>query len=104
MGYINEDGSPDKYGGYITKCDRCGKIEQTQDETLLIQNHWYGLFYRLPKRYLEIIDAFCLECTQAVTPLIYRLRDIDELDLSLNKLTRAINERRKQQRPNHGPA
>ena len=87
---VDEDGT---VGGYITKCDRCGKVENTKDETFDVKREWDKIFYRRPQ---PRIGVLCYECSKAVTPLVYVLRDIDELKLYVNKLERAINDKRKQ--------
>lgn len=93
MPYINEDGTPDDYRGEITKCDRCGKVERTKDETLDVLVLWDRVFYR---RSTPDLGVLCFECSKAVTPLVYTLRDIDELKLFVNNLERAINGKRNQ--------
>ena len=99
MPYINEDGTLDDCTGEITKCDRCGEVERTKDETFEIRSLWdREIFYRRPK---PDIGVLCCECSKAVTPLVYALRDIDELKLFVNNLERAINEKRKQGNKNH---
>lgn len=81
-------------GGYITKCDRCGKIEDTKEETIDLCQMWdHEIFYRRPKPDFGVL---CYGCSKAVTPLVYVLRDVDELKLFVNNLERAINEKRKQ--------
>ena len=93
MPYLDrmQDGS---IGGYVTKCDRCGKVEQTKDETLdLCGSVWdREIFAKRPK---PNIGVFCYECAKAITPMVYALRDVDELKLYVNNLERAINEKRK---------
>ncbi len=93
MPYINEDGSIDNYLGEITKCDRCGKIEKTKEESLDIDFLWKNIYFGIKEPNLGI---FCLECSKAITPLVYSLRDIEELKRFVNKLKRTIDEKRKQ--------
>ncbi len=94
MPFINENGTIDEYEGALTKCDKCGKIEKTQDESWEIYHFWDYEIFR--GRHNLHLGVFCLECTKKMTPWVYVLRDIDELKLFVNKLERAINEKRKQ--------
>lgn len=95
---IDKDGN---IGGYITKCDRCGKIEDTMDETLDLCRMWkIEIFANRPNPKLGV---FCYECAKAITPMVYMLRDVDELRLYVNNLERAINEKRKQRNQDHRP-
>ena len=81
--------------GYITKCDRCGIIEDTKNETLRItMDYWEQIIFK--GRGKPKLGVFCYECTKSITPIVHRLRDIDELNIFINKLERAINEIRKQ--------
>jgi len=99
MPYINEDGSIDVFSGAITKCDRCSKVEKTTDKIWEIIDMWdYKIFKNRPKIKLGV---FCLACAVEITPMIYVLRDVDELNLFANNLNRAINEKRKQRTENN---
>lgn len=82
--------------GEHCRCDRC-KSEfhpYESDEWIRIHELWDRLFYRRPKRPL---GDFCLQCAKEVTPLVYALRDADECILYVNKLGRAIDEKRRTQ-------
>lgn len=88
---IDDDGF---VGGYITKCDRCAIIEETKKETINLKDFWRYVIFR--NRQNPDIGVFCYECAKAITPMMYVLRDADELRLYVNKLGRAISEKRKQ--------
>ena len=76
------------------KCDRCGSIFLYDDEIFQFTDFVDStLFRRRPK---PSLPDLCLPCAKEVSPLIYALRDIDELTLFVNNLERAINGKRKQ--------
>ena len=100
MPYINDDGSLDDVRGEITKCDRCGVIEKTDDRTSDITCFWRWTIFR--GRMMPDFGVFCYECAKKITPVIQTLRDIDELSLYVNRLKGAINVKRRNQ--NNRPA
>lgn len=100
MPYINADGSLDDVDGEITKCDRCWIIEETDERTLDIEHFWKFTIFR--GRMKPDFGVFCYECAKKITPLIYSLRDIDELSLYVNRLKGEINVKRRNQ--NNRPA
>ena len=86
MGILNE------YGDHI-RCDRCGKevsgidnpeVDEFLDFHFLVKRE---VFYRRPD---PEIGWFCKKCAVEIMPLVYQLRDIDELRLFVNNLERAI--------------
>jgi DNA-directed RNA polymerase subunit RPC12/RpoP len=81
----------DKEGERI-RCDRCGAEFLYDDD--FHNFRWVfvdRIFYRRPKPDLPV---FCSKCAKEVAPLVYALRDVDELKLYVNNLERAINEKR----------
>ena len=76
--------------GEVMQCDRCGKIEHwnTDSKVLDIRDFWSGkLFFNRPK---PDIPLTCYQCSLAINPLVYALRDIDELTLYVNRLEKVI--------------
>lgn len=102
MPYINEDGSIDVFSGAITKCDRCYCIEKTNEKVFSIYGFWDRVIFA--RRQRPQLGVFCFKCANEITPMIYVLRDVDELKLFVNKLERAINEKRKQRAENNRTA
>lgn len=76
------------------KCDRCGKIHDWKHGDFEIREAW-GCIWRGRQWKPEMCKDFCRDCAIAVTPAVQQLRDIDELNLFINKLKRVINERKK---------
>ena len=106
MPYINKDGTIDKEtkGDWI-RCDICGKIEQLYDFDLdaftekgdrefTLRMEVDELYKQVRKG--DIPKCMCVECFERAMPSIYKLRDVIELDIYVNKLKGAINEKRKQ--------
>lgn len=78
------------------RCDRCGAEYDYDQEKHDIEKFWgWTIFNNRPKpRFAD----FCHKCAKEVTPLVYALRDVDELTIYVNKLERAINEKRRKTR------
>jgi hypothetical protein len=105
MPYINEDGSIDKNCGYIQKCDRCGKVERIYDEkndcfvgegeSIYELNEEIRLLFKGVRK-SDISGIYCFNCLKLGFPNYHKLRDIIELNIFINKLKGAINERRQQ--------
>jgi hypothetical protein len=92
MPHLDPDGLMDPPCHDI-KCDRCGAIEN-YEMSYEIQEYWMReIFFRRPKQDFHY-QTFCKACAVLLTPYVYRLRDIDELTLYVNKLKGAINEKR----------
>ena len=110
MPYLNEDGSIDELKGYLHKCDICGAVERMNDEATGLAIGRSDEHYRI---YHEIIslftgvrspglpDVLCIECMKKLMPNIYELRDAIELDIFVDRLGRAINEKRRHGIKNH---
>ena len=110
MPYINDDGSIDNVLGYIIKCDLCGFIEKVFDaktdtyvgrheEHSDLENGIYFLFSGC--RGPDLPEAICVDCMKRILPSLHRLRDAIELDIFVNRLGKAINEKRKQGNTNN---
>ena len=74
-------------------CDLCGKAYVYDDALHEISGHWWGLWRG---RKDGFVPDYCHECAPKNEGLVYALRDIAELKTFVNKLERAINEKRKQ--------
>lgn len=90
----------------VIRCDRCGEEEWDfggdSPETGTGYRYevvYRNIFFRRPKMAVEY--DFCLKCAKEVVPFYWKLRDIDETNIYINKLKRAINERRRTK--NDGP-
>lgn len=61
-----------------------------------ITSYWRGEIYA--KRHKDFFHhaTYCKACAVHLTPYVYRMRDIDELTMYVNKLERAIREKRTQ--------
>ena len=105
MPYLNEDGTEDGWKGYIRKCDNCGVIEKVFSEATnqsvgrhkeihALEDMIRTLFLGVRKPGLP--DVLCVECMTMIMPNLYKLRDAIELDIFVNRLKGAINEKRKQ--------
>ncbi len=81
--------------GELLKCDRC-RCQMTYDESSheLQGDLWFRTIFFSLNRPKEIQGDFCRPCFAAMTPLVYRLRDICELRKFVNKLEKAIREKR----------
>jgi hypothetical protein len=86
---IGDDGV---VGGYEMVCDRCGWVGATEGRALDVVSFWNYEIFRSRKK--PDLGVFCYDCCKAITPLVWALRDIDELQYFVNNLKRAINERR----------
>jgi hypothetical protein len=83
------------------KCDRCGAEYEYDDEAhSFIFNFVHGIFRQRPH---PDLPDFCQKCAKEVVPLVYALRDADELKLFVNNLERAINEKRREGNKNNRP-
>lgn len=103
MSILNEGEFPSGEPWEVQKCDRCGKIIDTRtiegdneyDKAFSIKRFWWReIFFKRPKDDAICAD-YCYECAKEVTGIVYELRDVDELRLYVNKLRRAIDERKK---------
>ena len=75
------------------KCDKCGAIEHA-DVAKEILDYWSdNIFFGRHKQDFHH-QTFCKRCAILLTPYVYRLRDIDELTMYVNKLKKAIHEKR----------
>lgn len=76
-------------------CDRCGAREHMALSSN-ITSYWRGEIYA--KRHKDFFHhaTYCKACAVHLTPYVYRMRDIDELTMYVNKLERAIREKRTQ--------
>ena len=110
MPYLNEDGTPDTWKGYIRKCDHCGAVEKVFDEATNKSVGRHEETYALEQEIRELFkgtrkpglpDVLCIECMRKVMPNLHKLRDAIELDIFVNRLKGAINEKRKQGTENH---
>jgi hypothetical protein len=76
-------------------CDRC-KAREHYEPGHEIAAYWLSeIFYKRHKPD-AIQGTFCKRCAVLMTPWVYKLRDIDELTMYVNKLERAIREKRTQ--------
>jgi hypothetical protein len=93
--------------GNVIRCDRCGVINNFENDNFenadfQIRSYvWNPLFAGRKKPVTEF--DFCKSCAVEITPLIHRLRDIDELNAFIGKLRRATDEKRKQRNQNNRP-
>jgi hypothetical protein len=110
MPYLNEDGTIDTWKGYIRKCGHCGAIEKVFDEATdqLVGRHdeIFSLENTIRKlfkgtRWPELPKVLCVECMTRMMPNLHKLRDAIELDIFVNRLKGAINEKRKQGTKDH---
>jgi hypothetical protein len=91
--------------GDFYQCDRC-KInfsiyfDEEYDEGVT-PSHWPLLEHLYAKRQKPNVGDFCKKCEREIRPLIFILRDIDEVTTFLNKLKKAINEKRNQGNKNN---
>lgn len=98
MPYLNSDLKAGKcddedHGTYL-RCDICKKVEECTDEHFNVKFHIWKPAWR--GRSMPETGILCLACMKRVTPLVcITLRDIDELNLHINKLRKAINEKRR---------
>ena len=70
--------------GNVIRCDRCQKIHDHENSDWSIRSTlWYDIIFN-NRRKPDIHADFCRECAIEVTPLVYHLRDIDELELFIN--------------------
>ena len=110
MPFLNKDGSIDKHNGYIVKCDCCGIVEvhfdEDKDEITIIGDKFCNLHVELMRLFKGVRKdkclntVLCFKCLAKFMPNYYKLRDVIELDIFVNKLKGAINERRKQNKSN----
>lgn len=91
MPYLDESGE-------ILECDRCGIVAPYTDKLHEITfDLWQKTIFRRRMVPDFFINTFCYKCAIEITPLVYRARDIDEVNLFINHLMRAINEKRRNQ-------
>lgn len=76
-------------------CDRC-KTREHYEAGHRITDYWRSEIYF--KRHKDFFHhaTYCKACAVHLTPYVYRMRDIDELTMYVNKLERAIREKRTQ--------
>jgi hypothetical protein len=105
MPYLNEDGTIDTWKGYIRKCGHCGAIEKVFDEATDQNVGRYEEIYALEATICKLFsgtrgpglpNVLCVECMTRLMPNLHKLRDAIELDIFVNRLKGAINEKRKQ--------
>lgn len=112
MPLINADGTIDKESkGDWHRCDVCGKVERLYDFDLdgftevgsknyRFRNDIRDLFKNVRKD--AIPECLCSECIDRARARMYQLRDAVELDIFVNRLGKAINEKRKQGTKDNG--
>jgi hypothetical protein len=82
-------------------CDRCGFMHHYTEGGMDIAHVWrYEIFFKRPKPSVLYSD-FCKSCAIAITPIVYLLRDVDELWFYVNKLKRTINEHKRNENKNN---
>ena len=110
MPYLNEDGTLDTVNVCIRKCDHCGAVEKVFDEPTGMNVGRWEEIYALEQEIYELFkgtrgpglpDVLCIECMRKVMPNLHKLRDAIELDIFVNRLKGAINEKRKQGTQDH---
>jgi hypothetical protein len=110
MPYLNEDGTIDTLKGYIRQCDHCVAIEKVFDEATDKDVGRYDEIYALETTIRELFKGtswpgvprvLCVECMTRLMPNLYKIRDAIELDIFVNRLKGAINEKRKQGTKDH---
>jgi hypothetical protein len=79
--------------GEVLKCDRCNLVENYSEELFEIHHFWNFVIFK--GKHKPDFGLFCLDCSKKITPLMYQLRDICELQLFVNNLWRKTNEQRK---------
>jgi hypothetical protein len=93
----------------LYKCDKCGIEFGSEDSneweikfklwryTFFERNNEEGWFKKItfPQ---DLHGDYCNNCLDVLTPWVYRLSDICELNMYVNKFERIINDKRKQQR------
>lgn len=92
----------------IDHCGGCGLayIYDSHDyigRSDLGRGPWCALFGRQNCAFDEVFADYCDECARMLEPAMFRLYDIYELHLSVQRLARSINEKRKGNR-NYRPA
>lgn len=99
----------DDTGDFI-KCDRCGAAVAFE-ESAQHPDPWDGSYWDLWREvfrgrqlWRHIGGEYCKPCARIMTPWVFKLRDVDELQLFVNKLGRAINEKRGQRNKDNGAA
>ncbi len=76
-------------------CDRC-KTREDYTVGQEIRGYWAsGIYFKRHKDFFHNA-TFCKSCLLQLTPSVYKMRDIDELTMYVNKLERAIREKRTQ--------
>ena len=112
MPFLNDDGTEDTWKGYIRQCDHCGAIEKVFDEAKNISIGRGDIYWAMEQEIRELFcgvrshglpDVLCIECMNKVMPSLYKLRDVIELDIFVNRLKGAINEKRKQRTKDNRP-
>ncbi len=83
-------------------CDVCGNKYIHDDRLHDIVKNWTYLWHGRRDKY-EIPDC-CHECAPKKDGLVKALIDILELETSINKFRKAINDKRKQRTKNYRPA
>ena len=96
MSMLDED-------GYFWKCDRCSITFEFEQGVHSTSRHWPLLQHLYAGRIGPDLGDFCLKCADEIAPLLYALRDIDEVTTSANKLMKVINEKRKQRNQDNRP-
>ena len=96
MSMLDED-------GYFWKCDRCSITFEFEQGVHSTSRYWPLLQHLYAGRIGPDLGDFCLKCADEIAPLLYALRDIDEVTTSANKLMKVINEKRKQRNQDNRP-
>ena len=88
----------------IYECDRCSIVFEF-GQGVHSGGHFWPLLDHLyaGRSRPSFLRDFCLKCADEVAPLLYALRDIDEVTTFANKLLKVINEKRKQGNQNNRP-
>jgi hypothetical protein len=83
--------------GELLTCDRCNVDFNFYDDDAAAfhaQRFWQTEIFQGRSIPRELAGChFCLSCVRTMTPFVYALRDIDETNLFINKLQKAIYER-----------
>lgn len=80
--------------GMYYKCDRCFSEYEFEQGVSSKSCGWPLMDHLYARRIRPNLGDFCNKCADEVAPLLYKLRDIDELRTCVNKLKGVINEKR----------
>lgn len=75
-------------------CERCNSLFEWDERVEKIISFWNWEIFKGKQKPFGW-SGFCFECAKHMTPFIYALRDIYELNSAVNKLERIIYEKKR---------